>query len=295
MRGVDKQSYLFDPPTSRKKREPGEDEVESGRGKKAKKWHLTLGLKDVIFAGFGVVGLMCMSFALGALAGRGDIYRAASSWGLLAPEAKPAAQIAPPLAQPPALPIAAAPATAPVAAAPAPAPPAAPAATTAAGAKSHHPAPVTGSIAPVPAPATAASAKKKAKSAQAQHEQKVREDQLRQHQDVAKKMTFLNSFDSTPKPGQKKDKDKTKAAAKSQPAPVKVATYRDSKTAQAKLAELQKQGVKATLKPGKDAQGACYTVYRPAPAPAHPKETEKVAQTKEKTGSPAPSRKPQAE
>ena len=45
---------------------------------------------------------------------------------------------------------------------------------------------------------------------------------MRQHQDVAKKMTFLNSFDSTPKPRQKKDKDKA-TAAKAQPTQVKVA------------------------------------------------------------------------
>jgi hypothetical protein len=148
-------------------------------------------------------------------------------------------------------------------------------------------------MAPLPPPAAATSSKKKAKTAQAQHEQKARDEQLRQHQDVAKKMTFLNSFDSTPKPSHKKDKDKTKAtAAKPQPALVKVATYRDSKTAQAKLAELQKKGVKVTLKQDKDAKGACYTLYRQAPA-APSKETEKVAQSKEKTG--GARRKPPAE
>ena len=71
--------------------------METGRGKKVKKaaWHLNLGLIDVIFAGIGIVGLMMMSFALGALAGRGDIYRAAYSWGLLNPEPKPVAQVMP--------------------------------------------------------------------------------------------------------------------------------------------------------------------------------------------------------
>jgi len=278
-----------------KRREPEEGDVETGRGKKGKKaWQLNLRLIDVICAGIGVVGLMSMSFALGALAGRGDIYRVAYSMGLLSPEAKQLAQISPQMA--PTLPAAEAPAAppagAPTAAAPSPAAAPAPAAASAA-AKSPHPAPVTGSMAPLPPPAAAASSKRKAKTAQAQHEQKAREEQLRQHQDVAKKMTFLNSFDSTPKPSQKKDKDKTKAtAAKPQPALVKVATYRDSKTAQAKLAELQKKGVKASVKQSKDANGACYTVYRPAPvAPA--KEADKVAQSKEKTASAA--RKPQAE
>ena len=279
------------------RREPEEGDVETGRGKKGKKaWQLNLRLIDVICAGIGVVGLMCMSFALGALAGRGDIYRVAYSLGLLSPEAKQMAQITPQMAPAPAAPVAEAPvpvpAGTPAAAAPSPA---APPATTAASAsaKSPHLAPVTGFVAPLPPPAAAASSKKKAKAAQAQHEQKAREEQLRQHQDVAKKMTFLNSFDSTPKPSQKKDKDKTKAAAaKPQPAQVKVATYRDSKTAQAKLAELQKKGVKASVKQSKDAKGACFTVYRPAPA-APAKEADKVAQSKEKTGGAA--RKPQAE
>ncbi len=260
------------PRLSARRREPEEGDVETGRGKKARKaWQLNLKLMDVICAGIGIVGLMCMSFLLGALAGRGDIYRVASSLGLMKSEAKPAAPLLPQIAQvPPAgeAPAAAeAPAAPAVAAAPAPA----------ASAKAPHTAPVTGSMAPLPPPAAAASSRKKAKSAQAQHEQKAREEQLRQHQDVAKKLTFLNSFDSTPKPGLKKDKDKGKAAAAKPPAQVKVAVYRNSKSAQAKVAELQKKGIKASVKQGKDAKGACYTVYRQAPAAA-PKEPEKVAQ-----------------
>ena len=72
--------------------------METNRGKKGKKaiWHLTLGLKDTIFVGIGVVGLMMMSFALGALAGRGDIYRVAYSWGLLTPDGTRVAQWLPP-------------------------------------------------------------------------------------------------------------------------------------------------------------------------------------------------------
>ncbi|HEY9073699.1 MAG TPA: hypothetical protein VIN67_06160, partial [Desulfobaccales bacterium] len=94
MRAGDKQNHLFGPPTSGRTRQAGEDEMETGRGKKGKKagWHLTLGLKDAIFAGIGMVGLMMISFTLGTLAGRGDIYRAAYSWGLLAPEARPVLQ-----------------------------------------------------------------------------------------------------------------------------------------------------------------------------------------------------------
>ncbi|MGB8991204.1 MAG: hypothetical protein WCD80_04030, partial [Desulfobaccales bacterium] len=77
--------------------------METSRGKKGKRtgWHLTLGLKDAIFAGIGVVGLLMMSFALGALAGRGDIYRAAYSWGLLTPDgSRVAQQWTPPLTAP---------------------------------------------------------------------------------------------------------------------------------------------------------------------------------------------------
>ena len=86
------------------KRQPGGGEVETGRGKRGKKagWHLTLGVRDLIFAGIGLVGLLMMSFALGALAGRGDIYRAAYSWGLLSPDGARVAQWVP-AAGPPAV------------------------------------------------------------------------------------------------------------------------------------------------------------------------------------------------
>jgi len=305
MRGEDKQNYLFGPPTSKRRKQPGEGEMETGRGKKGKKagWHLTLGLKDAIFAGIGMVGLMMISFTLGTLAGRGDIYRAAYSWGLLAPETRPAVQAMPQVALIPATPIAAAPA--PAASTPAPATPApaaaqatpAPHAATAAAAPSPHPQPVAGSIAPLPAPAAASKSKKRAKAAAQAQEQKALEDQRhRERQAMARKLTFLNSFDSAPKSGQKKDKTKT-TAAKPQPTQIKVATYRDGKTAKAKMAEWQKQGVKVSLKQGKDAKGATYTLYRQAPAaaPGHPQESEKLAQKKEKPGSAGASHKPRNE
>ena len=301
MRGGDKQNYLFGPPTSRRTKQPGEGEMETGRGKKGKKagWHLTLGLKDAIFAGIGMVGLMMISFTLGTLACRGDIYRAAYSWGLLAPETRPALQAmsqvaaapAPPIAETPAAPAPAAQPPAPAPATPAPHP------ATAAAAHAPHPQPVAGSIAPLPAPAAASKSKKRAKAAAHAQEQKAREDQAhRERQAMARKLTFLNSFDSAPKSGQKKDKTKT-TAAKSQPTQIKVGTYRDGKTAKARMAEWQKKGVKVSLKLGKDAKGAYYTLYRQAPAaaPAHPQESEKLAQKKEKPGSAAPSRKPRSE
>lgn len=266
--------------------------METGRGKKGKKaaWHLSLGLMDVIIVGIGVVGLMSLSFTLGALAGRGDIYRAAYSWGLLSPEPKAvtqvlpqaAAPLAPSTAETPAAPTAPAPtAAAPSATSPPPALaslPGGPAAPSAAPAKVAHTAPIAGSMAPLLPPAAAASSKRKARAAQAQREQKAREDQLhRERQEVASKLTFQNSFDSTPKTGQKKEK----IAAKPQPTQVKVGTFRDSKTAQVKMTELQKKGVKVTLKQGKDAKGAFYTLYRQNPA-APSKEGDHLAQKKEK-------------
>jgi hypothetical protein len=279
--------------------------METGRGKKGKKaaWHLSLGLMDVIIVGIGVVGLMSLSFTLGALAGRGDIYRAAYSWGLLTPEPKAVSQVMPQAAAPPAPTIAEAPAAstapAPTAAAPsaAPAPPAlatlpgGPAASSAAPAKMTHATPIAGSMSPLPPPATAASSKKKAKAAQAQREQKAQEDQLhRERQEVASKLTFQNSFDSTPKPGQKKEK----TAAKPQPTQVKVGTFRDCKTAQVKMTELQKKGVKVTLKQGKDAKGVFYILYRQNPATLS-KDSDHLAQKKEKAASAGASPRPQSQ
>jgi hypothetical protein len=253
-------------------------EVESSRGKKGKKavWHLTLGLKDTIFAGIGVVGLMMISFALGALAGRGDIYRVASSWGLLTPEGAKVVQLAPPGSVPQVLTQGMAPGSAPVAAAPA-APAGGPSPATAPVASSpKHGAPVTGSIAGVPA--ATASTKKKSKTSASARERKSREEELhRLRQEVAAKLKFQNSFDTAPKPPKASGKQ-----AKTAPAPVqvKVAQYRDAKSARAKVAELQKKGIKATMKQGKDKHGAYYTVYRQNPA--KPQENEKLAQKKKK-------------
>ena len=77
--------------------------METGRGRSSKKpWHLTLRLTEVVFAVFGMLGLLMMSFTLGVLAGRGDIYRVAYSLGLLVPEPQQAAQGIPPLGLTPA-------------------------------------------------------------------------------------------------------------------------------------------------------------------------------------------------
>jgi hypothetical protein len=261
------------------KKQPGGDEVETGRGKKGKKagWHLTLGIKDVIFAGIGLVGLLMMSFALGALAGRGDIYRVAYSWGLLAPDGGNVAQWMP-APGPPAVAPAGTPgtATSTTVAAAVPQPPAAtPAASTPGATKPERPAPVTGSMAPLPPPAAT---KKKGKTGTTHHDPKSREEELRKvRQEVVRKLKFQNSFDTGPKARLPKAKDHDKP----QPTQVRVADYRTSKEAQARVAELNKKGVKATLKTTKDSKGALYIVYKTA-TPVQPA-AEKIVQKPEKS------------
>ena len=270
------------------KQQPEGGEVETGRAKKGKKagWHLTLGVKDAIFAGIGLVGLLMMSFALGALAGRGDIYRAAYSWGLLAPDGAKVAQWMP-VPGPPGVAPAGTPGTATsttVAAAVTPPPAAAPGAAAPA-----RPGPVTGSIAPLPPPA-AAKKKGKTETATTHRDHKSREEELRQvRQEVVQKLKFQNSFDTGPKARLPKAKDHDK----SQPTQVRVAEYRTSKEAQARVAELNKKGVKATLKTTKDSKGTLYIVYKPA-SPIQPG-AEKIVQKPEKSSGAAPKPKPKAE
>jgi hypothetical protein len=243
------------------KRQPEGGEVETGRGKRGKKagWHLTLGVKDLIFAGIGLVGLLMMSFALGALAGRGDIYRAAYSWGLMTPDGAKVAQWVP-ASGPPAVALPGTQGTATsasVAPAVAPPPAATPPAPAPVAAKPPRSGPVTGSIAPPPPPAAA---KKKTKAGTAHHDHKSREEELQQvRREVVQKLKFQNSFDTGPKPRLPKAKEHDKA----QSTQVRVAEYRTSKEAQAKVAELQKKGVKATLKKTKDSKGTMYIVYKP--------------------------------
>ena len=270
------------------KKQPEGGEVETGRGKKGKKagWHLTLGVKEAIFAGIGLVGLLMMSFALGALAGRGDIYRAAYSWGLLAPDGAKVAQWMPVPVPPGAAP-AGTPGTATsttVAAAVTPPSAAAPGAAAPA-----RPGPVTGSIAPLPPPA-AAKKKGKTETATTHRDHKSREEELRQvRQEVVQKLKFQNSFDTGPKPRLPKAKDHDK----SQPTQVRVAEYRTSKEAQARVAELHKKGVKATLKTTKDSKGTLYIVYKPT-SPVQPG-AEKVVQKPQKSSAAAPKSKPKVE
>ncbi len=291
--------------------------METGRGKKTKKtgWHLTLGIKETVFVGIGVAGLMMMSFALGALAGRGDIYRAASNWGLMSPEGPkvaqwtpptgvtggpaatgldPAASVGPDAAAPtPPSAAAAAPAVAPAPQAPAAALAPVPVPVPLAAAKPAHPAPVTASITPlsppVPAASAPASAKKKGKTGATHHDPKAREEELKQlRQEVVKKLKFQNSFDTAPKARLPKSKEHEKAqakAAKAQPTVVRVGQYKTSKEAEAKAAELQKKGVKATVRKSQDAKGTIYVVCKPGSAPHA--DADKLAK-KEKSNATAP-------
>lgn len=254
--------------------------METGRGKTSKKagWHLTLKPKDLIFTGIGVVGLMMMSFAVGVLAGRGDIYRAAYSWGLLTPHEARVAQWTPPPGPP--------------AVASAPAAALAPAAQVSKAAKPGPPAPVTGSLAPLNPPAAPAAAlKKKGKAGTMHRNFKSQEEELqRLRRELVQKLKFQNSFDTSPQPRSSKSRSHEKAQAKS-PAPlVRVAQYRTSKAAQAKVAELHKKGVKAIVKKTKDSKGTWYVVYKPGPLPSG---TEKLARKPHKSS--GASRKPKAD
>ena len=267
--------------------------METGRGKKGKKagWHLTLGVKDAIFAGIGLVGLLMMSFALGALAGRGDIYRVAYSWGLLTPEGAKVAQWTPPPGPPAAVsPGASGTATSTtVAAAVAPVPAAAPPPPASVAARPEPPGPITGSIAPLPPPAAA---KKKGKIGTTHGDPRSREEEMRQvRQEVVQKLKFQNSFDTAPKSRLPKTKDQDKTLAKSQPAQVRVAQYRNSSEAQAKVAELHKKGIKTTVKKTKDPKGTLYVVYK-STVTAQPG-AEKLAQEPDKTS--GATHKPKAE
>src|SRR4030042_1966902 len=203
-----------------------------GRGKKIKKprWQMVLGLKQVLCGALGLAWMMVIIFILGVLAGRGDIYRWLSGWGLVTVEAPRVGQWVPPAEAPPA---------------------------------------------------------KKTKKGASLREQKAKEEELqRLRREVAQKLKFQNSFDSSPsKPGRgtQKLKEKPSAAARAPSTQSRVARFRDAKAAKAKMAELQKKGEKVTLKQGKDQKGAYYDLFRQAPAGS--READGLAQkTKKSSG-----------
>jgi len=63
-----------------------------------------------------------------------------------------------------------------------------------------------------------------------------------------------------------------------------VAKYRDGKRAQAKVAEMRKQGEQVFLKEGKDGEGSYFAIYRQLPGSAA--KTPVVAQHQPKTQKP---------
>jgi hypothetical protein len=227
------------------------------RGKKAKKARkLELGIKELIFTGLGVAGLVMMSFALGTLAGRGDIYRVLHNWGLLGPDSGKAGQIwyqAPP------------PPTPPVVALSGPASQEAPPAekTT-----PHHahiaqkappPVPVKGNIIAPPNPVV--QAKKKSPKQDA----KTKEDKLEKiRREVASKLKFQNSLDPAATRGtsSKKGNEKETVVLKSATSQVILVKYRNAAQARARLAQMKKQGEKVVLKEGKDHDGQYYAICR---------------------------------
>lgn len=232
--------------------------MQASRGKKGKRtgWQLVLGVKEVIFAGLGVAGLMMMTFALGTLAGRGDIYRILYNWGLLAPETAKQVQpwsgpgVSPPVAPAPR-------AGSPMAASPGPGPSASvvPAPLVQALAEPAA-APVKGTIAGFTGPAAAS---KKTKSGTLSRQGKARAEELRRlRREVASKLKFQNSLETGSwKPARPAPKPKLASARQ-----MKVAQFRDAKAAKVKLAELQRKGQKVKLKQGKDKKGVYYVIYR---------------------------------
>jgi hypothetical protein len=137
----------------------------------------------------------------------------------------------------------------------------------------------------------ASPAKKAAKKGPSLRDQKAKEEELqRLRQEVAAKLKFQNSFDShPPKPARTAQKQKEKTAPapqKAQPKQVRVAQFRDLKTAKAKVAELQKKGEKVALKQGKDKKGVYYDIVREVPA--NPQPADALAQKTQKAGGTKP-------
>lgn len=236
-------------------------ESRAKKGRKAQ-WELHLGLRDLIFAALGITGLVMLSFALGTMAGRGDLYRLLVNWGMLKAENQPFP--APWPASTVSLPVVSAPNPAVNVS---PAEPSSPAlASVPAPVQPHPPSP--------PVPAQGPPAAVPASPAQGKKPQPVspdKGDKLENiRREVANKLKFQNSLDpaATRKAG---EAGKPRDTAKGQPGMVLVAKYRDGAQARQKLAQLQKQGEKVLLREGKDGEGGYFALYRqvtPGPAKA---------------------------
>ncbi len=273
--------------------------VESrGKRGKASGWQVSLGVKQVFLAVVGIAGLVLVSFTLGILTGRGEMYRFLGRWGIISPEAVKAIQpwlppqVGGPAAMPPALMAIptqsnSSPVPQPAAASPA----GAPAQTVPTAGQT----PVKGLITapptlvvPQPSPKT-----KTAKTRQErQSKEKTKEEELRRMRtEVAPKLQFQNSLDSSsPKPAHQTHKAKAKgkekehlATARSSSSLVRVAKFRDRGRAKAKAEELKKQGEKVTLKEGKDQEGAYFILYRQLPASKSKREAATLARSPQKS------------
>jgi hypothetical protein len=229
--------------------------VGESRGKRSRKtrWQLKLGIKELIFTALGVAGLAMMSFALGTLAGRGDIYRVLHNWGVLSPD-RDTVQM---WGQAPSLP---ATPVAPLASRPGPEIPAPQASSDAQPPKSP---PVVGDIAALPKKPSHAEKKKSSKQTA-----KAKTDNLEKiRREVASKLKFQNSLDlaSTrrkPPAGEAKKGTDKNAVSRTSTSLMVVAKFRNVNHAQLKLAQMRKQGEKVVLKEGKDADGRYFAICR---------------------------------
>ncbi|MEJ2069071.1 MAG: hypothetical protein P8X58_01470, partial [Syntrophobacterales bacterium] len=234
-----------------------------GRKTKKAKWQIQLGIKELIFTGLGVAGLAMMSFAIGTLAGRGDIYRVLYNWGLLGPDSGRAVQIWRQTPPPPPTPVAARaqrPSEGTPAPQPAPAKPA-PSQTRAADPAPKSP-PVKGHIVMPPSPS-------QTKKKSIRQDAKAKENKLEKiRREVASKLKFQNSLDSAatrrshPAAESKKVPDQKPTASKSSTSQVVVAKFRSVDRAKARVNQMRKQGEKVVLKEGKDNEGRYFVIYR---------------------------------
>ena len=224
----------------------------SGLGRKTHEpgRRLTLGVKQTACCCGGIAGLLLLTFVVGVLAGRGDIYRVLAHWGFVDPQSLKVAQPwLPPEesgAKPPEPTAKATPA-----AAPASRPGPSKARTT----------PVAGHIVSVPVGTQTAPPAKKTHRSKEHKSQQAKEDALKRQGEV-RKLRFLNS-QKEQQPKLKPPKHaKGKGEARSSTAGLKkVAAYKDNRQAQAKAAELKKKGKQATVKAVKEAKGTLYVVY----------------------------------
>lgn len=248
------------------------------RGKRSKKtkWQLKLGVKELIFTALGVAGLAMMSFALGTLAGRGDIYRVLHNWGLLSSD-RNAVQMWGQGPAPPAAPVA------PLASRPGPQVPEPKNLT---GSSPKFP-PVAGDIVALPKTPSPAAPKKSTKPAV-----KANPDDLEKiRRQVASKLKFQNSLDlaatrKRPPAGEAKKGNDKKATTVSRTATslMIVAKFRNLNRAQLKLSQMRQQGEKVVLKQGKDADGRYFAICRQVTVA--PSKSPQVARTRLKKTKP---------